>query len=83
MTTTFDAQHIVGLSEACVVQRIRDEGYNELPSSGRRTVLAIAFDVVRETLGNDYSASVPSDSVSYKGPVFWPSCWPSSGALAA
>jgi len=48
MTSAFDAQHIVGLSEACVVQRIRDEGYNELPSSGQRTVLAIAFDVVRE-----------------------------------
>ena len=50
MTLTFDAQHVVGLSDACVAQRLREEGYNELPSSGRRTVLAIAFDVVREPM---------------------------------
>jgi P-type Ca2+ transporter type 2C len=39
-----------GLTSACAAQRLQEDGYNELPSSRRRTVLAIALEVVREPM---------------------------------
>jgi Ca2+-transporting ATPase len=39
-----------GLSEAEAVRRLRDEGYNELPTAKRRNALFIAFDVIREPM---------------------------------
>ena len=48
--STFDAQSVMGLSQAEARLRLATEGYNELPSSRRRSVLAIAFDVVREPM---------------------------------
>ncbi len=39
-----------GLSEAAARERLKAEGYNELPSSKRRSTLAIAFEVVREPM---------------------------------
>ena len=50
MAITFDIQNTSGLTESCAAQRLREEGYNELPSSKRRTVLAIALEVVREPM---------------------------------
>jgi Ca2+-transporting ATPase len=46
----FDVAHIAGLSEASVAVRLREEGYNELPSSRQRPVWTIALDVVREPM---------------------------------
>jgi hypothetical protein len=42
----FDLNTIQGLSE----EEVRKEGYNELPSSKQRSVLAIAFEVVRDDI---------------------------------
>lgn len=39
-----------GLSEAQAAGRLRDEGYNELPSAKRRGTLAIAFGIVKEPM---------------------------------
>jgi len=50
MTEAFDIRSITGLSEADVHERLRREGYNELPSSKRRGVLAIAWEVLREPM---------------------------------
>jgi Ca2+-transporting ATPase len=45
-----DINSISGISEAEAIQRLELEGYNELPSSKRRNVFAIAFEVVREPM---------------------------------
>ncbi len=45
-----DINSIPGLSEAEAVQRLKLEGYNELPSAKERSILAIAFEVVREPM---------------------------------
>ena len=50
MAIPFDLESVVGLTESCAAQRLREEGYNELPSSKQRTVLAIALEVVREPM---------------------------------
>lgn len=50
MTIAATAWNTAGLTEACAAQRLREEGYNELPSSQRRTVLAITLEVVREPM---------------------------------
>ncbi len=39
-----------GLSEEQAASRLREEGYNELPSSKRRSIAAIAFGVIREPM---------------------------------
>ena len=39
-----------GLSEAEVASRLQQHGYNELPSSKGRSILATAWDVVREPM---------------------------------
>ncbi|MDA8432063.1 MAG: cation-translocating P-type ATPase [Nitrospiraceae bacterium] len=45
-----DIAGIAGLSEAEAAARLRQEGYNELPSSKSRGFLSIAFEVVREPM---------------------------------
>jgi len=45
-----DAPTTSGLSDAEAAIRLRREGYNELPSAKPRTLVAIAFDVVREPM---------------------------------
>jgi Ca2+-transporting ATPase len=50
MATHLDLSSIQGLSDAEALQRLKAEGYNELPSSKKRSVLAIAWDVVREPM---------------------------------
>ncbi|MEI8186912.1 MAG: cation-translocating P-type ATPase [Chlorobiaceae bacterium] len=39
-----------GLSESEAAERLALDGYNELPSSGRRSIFSTAFDVVREPM---------------------------------
>jgi P-type Ca2+ transporter type 2C len=41
---------IEGLSEAEAAKRLKEEGYNELPSARKRSVFRIAFDVIREPM---------------------------------
>jgi Ca2+-transporting ATPase len=50
MATYLDLSSIQGLSDAEAQQRLETEGYNELPSSRKRSVFAIALDVVREPM---------------------------------
>jgi hypothetical protein len=45
-----DIRRISGLTEAEAANRLKTEGYNELPSAKRRSILSIAFDVVREPM---------------------------------
>lgn len=40
----------IGLSSKEALQRLKEHGYNTLPSSKRRTILNIIFDVIREPM---------------------------------
>jgi Ca2+-transporting ATPase len=46
----FDPRTASGLSEAEAADRLKKEGYNELPSRGQRSILGIALEVVREPM---------------------------------
>jgi len=48
--TENQAKQIKGLSRAQVVEKLKTEGYNELPSSKQRNILAIAIEVVKEPM---------------------------------
>lgn len=50
MVHLFDLHEIAGLSESEAVSRLKQEGYNELPSSKQRSMLAIAHEVVQEPI---------------------------------
>ncbi len=50
LTNLFDINSISGLSTAEAVQRLKEEGYNDLPSTKPRSILAIAFEVIREPM---------------------------------
>ncbi len=50
MLNAFDIYQIAGLTQSEAARRLAEEGYNELPSSRRRTGLAIALEVVREPM---------------------------------
>src|SRR5512139_826095 len=45
-----DINSITGLSEQETAERLKREGYNELPSAKQRSIFAIAFDVMREPM---------------------------------
>jgi P-type Ca2+ transporter type 2C len=45
-----DRQNLKGLSEPVAAERLKADGYNELPSSKRRSTFAIALEVVREPM---------------------------------
>ncbi len=45
-----DPGKIAGLSEGEVAERLKEEGYNELPSSKRRSIFTITFEVIREPM---------------------------------
>lgn len=50
MVHLFDLHTIAGLSQSEAVSRLKQEGYNELPSSKQRSILAIASEVVQEPI---------------------------------
>ncbi|MCJ7618075.1 MAG: cation-translocating P-type ATPase [Desulfobacterales bacterium] len=50
MTKNFEINGIKGLSEQDAAQRLKEEGHNELPSSKKRSLLAIACEVTREPM---------------------------------
>ena len=50
MRTIVDIAGISGLSSAEASERLRVEGFNEIPSAKKRSVFQIAFEVVREPM---------------------------------
>jgi Ca2+-transporting ATPase len=50
MSDRFDMSSIIGLSERGAAKRLEEEGYNELPGTRERSILDIAFEVVREPM---------------------------------
>jgi Ca2+-transporting ATPase len=48
--TEDQAKQIKGLSRTEALEILKHEGYNELPSSKKRNILAIAFEVVKEPM---------------------------------
>ncbi len=46
----FDPDEISGLSENIAQARLKEEGYNELPSKKKGSFLGVVFDVVREPM---------------------------------
>src|SRR3989339_382748 len=62
--TAIDGCTVQGLSSHDAEARLREEGFNELPSSRRRNIFAIAFDVVRgDTLILKEGDRVPADAL--------------------
>ncbi|MEI8315248.1 MAG: cation-translocating P-type ATPase [Verrucomicrobiota bacterium] len=45
-----DVRDLQGLSEAVAAERLKTDGYNELPTTKRRSIFAIALGVVREPM---------------------------------
>jgi Ca2+-transporting ATPase len=50
MTAKFDETNIQGLTEQETLERLAVDGYNELPSAQRRTILHILLEVIREPM---------------------------------
>lgn len=50
MADEFDIKSISGLSQEEVARRLKEEGYNELPSTKKRNFLTILFEVIREPM---------------------------------
>jgi len=50
MTAGFDETNLQGLTEQQALERLAIDGYNELPSGKRRTLLHILLEVVREPM---------------------------------
>ena len=50
MNTDFDLTRISGLTEAEALQRLRAEGFNEIPSTQQRGLLHIVLEVAREPM---------------------------------
>jgi Ca2+-transporting ATPase len=48
--TEEQAKQIKGLSRTEAAEKLKSEGYNELPSSKKRNILAIVFEVVKEPM---------------------------------
>ncbi|SYZ72650.1 Cation transport ATPase [Candidatus Zixiibacteriota bacterium] len=46
----FDTESLRGLSDSEAARRLSIDGYNELPSTKKRSIFAIAFDVLREPM---------------------------------
>lgn len=49
-TARSDRRLFDGLSAAAAAERLRDEGPNELPRAGRRSLARIAIEVLREQM---------------------------------
>ena len=50
LKTVYDINSFPGLSETEAAERLKKEGYNELPSSKTRSFFAIALDVIKEPM---------------------------------
>ena len=68
------AETLVGLTERVAQERLQREGFNELPSSRKRGILAVAFEVAREPMfllllagGAIYLAAPPKKGAELTG----------------
>jgi P-type Ca2+ transporter type 2C len=50
MSTKFDESNIQGLTEQEALERLAQDGYNELPSAKKRTIFHILWEVIREPM---------------------------------
>ncbi len=50
LANALDFQSITGLTESEAQKRLQVDGYNELPSAKKRSIFAIAFDVIKEPM---------------------------------
>jgi P-type Ca2+ transporter type 2C len=50
MSKVFDENNLQGLTDEEVVERLAQDGYNELPSAKKRSLLHIVFEIVREPM---------------------------------
>jgi P-type Ca2+ transporter type 2C len=50
MVNQIELNTIDGLSEVEVKHKLKQEGYNKLPDSQQRSILAIAWEVVQEPI---------------------------------
>ena len=50
MVATFDPNTAIGLSEQNAIARLKDDGYNELPSAQSRSLLSIAWNTVQDPI---------------------------------
>ena len=50
MSENITLGNISGLSEAEAALKLQEEGYNEIPSAKKRSILAIIFDVIKEPM---------------------------------
>jgi len=50
MSKVFDENNLQGLTDQEVMERLAQDGYNELPSAKKRSLLHIVFEIVREPM---------------------------------
>ncbi|NTW69055.1 MAG: cation-translocating P-type ATPase [Chlorobiaceae bacterium] len=50
MKNDLEQEEFKGLSDAEAAARLASDGYNELPSSGQRTIIALAFSIIKEPM---------------------------------
>lgn len=50
MVATFDPNTAIGLSEQNAIARLKDDGYNELPSAQSRNLLSIAWNSIQDPI---------------------------------
>lgn len=50
MSTNFDEHNLQGLTDQEVLERLAQDGYNELPSTKKRTFFHLLFEVIREPM---------------------------------
>jgi P-type Ca2+ transporter type 2C len=50
MVSTVDLNTVAGLSELDAIARLKDEGYNELPSARSRSILSFAWETVQDPI---------------------------------
>src|SRR5512136_1367420 len=50
MSKVFDENNLQGLTEQQALERLAQDGYNELPSAKKRSILHIVFEIVREPM---------------------------------
>jgi P-type Ca2+ transporter type 2C len=50
MVATFDPNTAIGLSELNAIARLKDDGYNELPSAESRNLLSIAWNTIQDPI---------------------------------
>ena len=50
MVSWLDISNVSGLAEQEAEERLREEGYNEIPSTRQRSIFAVAFELVRQPM---------------------------------